>query len=381
MKAGVIIGGIAIVVAAALALLWPSLAPKPAGQEAAPAAAVENTEPAALVTPIASQVFAMEPGADFAEIATSTEVEGGTKVKTSETGRAIIEGTHEAFLDFSAEVVVASNDSQKGSRIKVETGKTWSRAKKTFDGGEFDELETPNAVAVVRGTSFGLYYEHSDTTTLIVTEGEVHLIAKDPKTGEIFPDTEVAVTPGKKAVRKGDAEIVVSAITAEDKGEWFRFNNPDDTTTAPAASVKKAPVRAPVTQSPASPAPSAPAPTAATEPPAETTPPPAQPFTLDRVSPTKVDDVKVKDTVFALYGTGLDRLTTLRVGGASVASFSIASPLKVTFRLSWDFPAGTHGVSATEEGGAKASLSDALTIVETQRETATSTQIYYPYRQ
>ena len=118
----------------------------------------------ALVTPIAHRVFAMAPnpsGQAFAELATSTRVQTGTRIKTSNTGRAIIEGGHDAFLDFNAEVVVASGDASSGSHIQLETGKTWSRVKKVFDKGEFYELEHYPKDDVFDGETYSQYYYHA----------------------------------------------------------------------------------------------------------------------------------------------------------------------------------------------------------------------------
>lgn len=373
MKKRVIIGGGIIIVAlVAISLRLFSFSPEAKQEANVSTATANNVAFSALVTPIASQVFAMVPdtvGEQFTELATSTRVGAGTRIKTSETGRAIVEGPHEAFLDFNAEIVIASRDAEGGSRIGLETGKTWSRVKKAFDQGEFYELETQNAVAVVRGTSFGLYFEDGDTTTLIVTEGEVHLIAKDLDTGAVLYDTETAVGPGKKAVRKGEEAIRVSAIIEEDKEEWFRFNNPEES-----ASQNQINVRTGTTLVPSASALSAASSSsdqAPTAPLSTTSPQPlsaqAETFTVSKLTPQKIADVDVPDTVFDLYGTGLDLAIALQVGNYAVSDFTALTSSHIIFRLPRGFSSGTYTIRVKNEDGIKVSLPDALTINQTQQ--------------
>lgn len=359
MKKRVIIGGgIAVAVLIAVLVLFRTVSsPLPLEQrDTVSAEATASTTFSALVTPITSQVFASTPDApvrEFTELATSTSVAAGTRIKTSETGRALVEGAHEAFLDSGAEIVIASADADGGSRIGLETGKTWSRVQKTFDAGEFYELETKNAVAVVRGTSFGLYFEHGDTTTLIVTEGEVHLIARDPQTGARLPDTEVTITPGKKAVRKGEEAIVVSAIADADKGEWFRFNNPDESTTViQNTTVGAIEVRGGMFSASSS-SPVLP-PTLAHE----------EPLTLSIVRPYDTEASVSINTAFGLYGTGLDTVTTLTVGEYTVTDFSIISRTQIEFFLHRRLASGAYDVVVTNDKGETTMLANALRIFE-----------------
>ena len=332
----------------------------------------DNAAFSALVTPIASQVFTLAPdtvGEQFTELATSTRVESGTRIKTSETGRAIVEGPHEAFLDFNAEIVIASRDAEGGSRIGLETGKTWSRVKKVFDQGEFYEMETQNAVAVVRGTSFGFYFEHGDTTTLVVTEGEVRLIAKDLQTGAVLPDTEVAVGPGKKAVRKGEEAIRVGAIVEEDKGEWFRFNNPEESTGQYQVEVRTGTTLVPSAS--ALSAASSSSDQAPTAPLSTTSPQPLsaqeETFTVSKLTPREIADVDIPATVFDLYGIGLDFAIALQVGNYAVSDFTVLTSSHIRFRLPQGFSSGTYTMRVKNENGIKVSLPDALTINQTQQ--------------
>ncbi len=186
--------------------------------------------PSLLVTPIASNVtvaLAAQPLA-FAPINTSTQVVGGSHVKTDATGRALIEGTHTTVLDSNTEITLAAFDTQKNqTRLRLEAGNVWSRVKKLSDKGEFYEIETQTARASVRGTSFGLS-KKGNVTTLYVVEGIVNFGTIPPETDDSIRFSAANVSAGKKAVLLDGALVpIVSDITKKDKQDpWFVFNNP-----------------------------------------------------------------------------------------------------------------------------------------------------------
>lgn len=356
MKQFIIIGG-GLAIAAFVTVLF--LLYPPSGrpdQKHSVTPSTGNNSFVALLTPLANHVFARAPAPDAGhevEIATSTRVQSGTRIKTSQTGRALVEGAHDAFLDSNAEIVVASLDTDQGSRIELETGKTWSRVKKVFDHGEFYEMETQNAVAVVRGTSFGLYYEEG-TTTLIVTEGEVHLIARNPHTGVILHDTEVSVGPGKKAVRRGEEPIHVSAITEKDKGPWFKFNNPDDAAAPISSPVKKS--QGATTVSPSSPT------AIPSSPPTSGDAVLQEKLTLESVTPRDVEVSMTPDTQFELTGTGLDQTLMLQVGSYIVKDFRIIDSMHIIFFLHTRLSPDAYDVFVKNKTGTLAGLTNALRV-------------------
>lgn len=167
----------------------------------------------------------------IAKTATTT---AGSQVKTSATGRALIESgaAHMTFLDYNSEITLTeSSEAKKKTSIELTAGAVWSRLQKAFDAGEFYEIKTKNAVAVVQGTSFGLWYT-GNTTTLIVTDGSVAFSARDTDTGETISGSQVTVTAGQKAVWNGMGVIQIGTITDKDRqSSWFIFNNPDSTGT------------------------------------------------------------------------------------------------------------------------------------------------------
>ncbi len=193
-------------------------------------------------------VTTLEPDVFLKSNATSSEMKvekstttvAGSVVKTGVQGRALLEiDQDETVLNFNTvtEIKVASTPSSN-----LSAGAIWSRVQKVVGEGEFKEIQTQNAVAVVRGTSFGMWYD-SQTTRLWVTEGVVSLFAKDPVTGVVDQASEVKVSAGEKASRKGNEPIVYTKLNAQDvKDPWFVYNNlsyklpAEPTTQAPSVS-------------------------------------------------------------------------------------------------------------------------------------------------
>jgi hypothetical protein len=157
-----------------------------------------------------------------ARVGTSSIDQGGY-IKTGEEGRAfLVSGKARIMIDYNSELLLATN-TNKGSSVELIIGDTWSKVEKLLDKGEYQEIKTKNAVASVRGTSFGVYYDGA-TTTLIVTEGTVQFTPRDEK-GNLLAGQAIFVRAGYKAVRGGYGEIMISEITLEDaKDRWFIEN-------------------------------------------------------------------------------------------------------------------------------------------------------------
>jgi hypothetical protein len=165
MKKGLIVGLVAFVILVVGFRLWPRTTEVPQFDTQT------MKEQTVKVSPIKTQVF-ISPLVDeqAGTYGTSSEVLGSIdatatdRLKTSHDGRALIEGTHTAVVDSDTEIVLASlNIEEKRTGMVLELGKIWSRAEKLFDKGEFYEIETKNAHAVVRGTSFGVGYRDETT--------------------------------------------------------------------------------------------------------------------------------------------------------------------------------------------------------------------------
>ena len=180
------------------------------------------------VTALEQNVFHTETGKkDEEQIKKTASTTAGDIVRTSSTGRALIEApkAHPAILDYNSQLtIVASQDEGNKTTLELLGGELWSRTKKSAEKGEFYQIKTGNAVAVVRGTSFGLSYSKNKTVLLVAT-GTVSIFNKDPSTGELLVDTEAVVTAGKKAIVLGNNPPVVTFLTYDDKNTaWFKYN-------------------------------------------------------------------------------------------------------------------------------------------------------------
>ena len=187
------------------------------------------------VTPFSSDVSIKGMEADtFNIIQTPASTTVGSTVKTSKDGRALIESSfgHPIAVDFNSNVTIANNDSENNkTTIELVSGGIWARAKKLVEKGEYLEIQTGNAVAVVRGTSFGLTYANN-LTTLVVAEGEVSLFIKNKDTGEIIVESEIVVKAGYKGtVFKNEKPKMFPLSTSDKNSSWFRFNTkPEEAT-------------------------------------------------------------------------------------------------------------------------------------------------------
>ncbi len=171
----------------------------------------------------------MKDASSDTAIPTSTTTPSNSVIKTSSTGRALIESPHghPTMVDYNSEVVVSTSDDTTKNNIELLGGELWARAKKSAEQGEFFEIKTGNAVAVVRGTSFGVNFA-GGITEVNVTEGEVFVYKKDPTTGEPIQGTETSVKAGFKAIIEDGKDIVVIPISGDDmKKEWYVYNNAD----------------------------------------------------------------------------------------------------------------------------------------------------------
>src|SRR3989344_2988165 len=87
------------------------------------------------------------------------QVPQGTYVKTSATGRAVIESSNNTttVLDKNSECTIVSSVENKNT-FYLALGGLWAQVQKVFGKGEYYQVQTANAVATVRGTSFGVLF-------------------------------------------------------------------------------------------------------------------------------------------------------------------------------------------------------------------------------
>lgn len=358
-----------------------------------------------LVTPLNSEVFISFP---ITEILSPTRVSEGTRLITSATGRALIEGRHVAVLDTNTEITLTTHDTlHNKTALELHAGNLWNRVQKLSDQGEYYTVTTQNARASVRGTSFGMT-KIDRMTILIVMEGSVLF---GPTNGPFE-----LVHAGEKAMVVDQDPVIISRITEQDtRDPWFVLNNPgltipllptintstsvtstvspttiptqiptdislDDTgeadtvvttnnTNNEVSSVTSEPTT-PVTTEP-SPSPTAPTPEpTGTE--TQTQPVPA--VELISVSPRRLTYGTSSTIVLTGKNFIIANATTLMVGKLQIKTFTKVDDTRIQFTLDTRLAGeGIHTVTLTDANGSSSSLSGSITVVSQATSTTTST--------
>ena len=307
-------------------------------QGASPVTApVESPHTTVRVTPIHTDVSVQHSTFPFSVIAEQQEVESGSIIKTSDKGRALIESSssHITRLDYSSEITIS--EEQQHTQVSLAGGAVWSRLKNLFDSGETYDVQTPNAIASVRGTSFGVWYQGT-TTIVIVLEGAVLFTPRGDE------QNAVLVHAGYKATRVGNGSVLVEKLTKADRAlPWVVFNS-DVVATSPTSST--------TTDQPIPPTPVTPLATPA--------PAPAQDLMrFSGVSPTSVEEGS--GSLITLSGRNLDQAVTVSIDGTSVY-FTLLSSTGIQINTPTSLGVGRHTISVTGPQNRVVSLSNILTV-------------------
>ena len=130
-------------------------------------------------------VEVQEPGSgNWEQAVNGMSLITGTYVRTAVESRAMLtffEGST-ITLDSDTSIEIRHLDfNEKQSTtiiLKQWLGRTWSRVVKMVESGSYYEIETPSAIAVVRGTQFLTEVDELGATRLNTTEGLVSVIAQ-----------------------------------------------------------------------------------------------------------------------------------------------------------------------------------------------------------
>jgi len=162
----------------------------------------------------------MKPGAsDWVKGEEGMTLDIGYRVKTEGSGKAAITFFEGSIVDLqpSTEVKVADLGIKAPTsttiKIRQETGTTISRVKKLVDPASRYEIETPAAVAAVRGTTMYVCVFKDGTTVVGNIEGAVSVIAQDKEV--VIPSGQTAtVTPGQPPAQPQSGEIKAIKATS-----------------------------------------------------------------------------------------------------------------------------------------------------------------------
>ncbi|MEI8062295.1 MAG: FecR family protein [bacterium] len=333
------------------------------------------------VTPLSSDVsIKTATSSNFNVIQNVASTSEGTEVKTSTSGRALIESSfgHPISLDFNSDITVKNSDEEKDrTSIELVSGGIWARAKKLVEKGEYLEIKTGNAVAVVRGTSFGLTYSN-DKTILLVSEGEVSLFNKDKATGEPIASSEILVKAGGKGIVFNDNNATTSLLDASDMNNpWYQLNTSIDGTAPKQNPTNQLPSPAlpkilpPRTQTNTTPGPSGSGPAVAptnttTGAVTQITTTPAKEISVRFVTPNTISAGDTKTIIF-IAGAGLKNVTDVVLGELPVLYLSIPNDNSLSFYINTQSTPGTYDIELIRADGTYYTVPNALTITSALR--------------
>jgi hypothetical protein len=129
-------------------------------------------------------------------------LEAGDKIRTNAGGTAVITFFEGSTVELQGDTAISLSelgmnaDRSTTVRVKQEIGKTISRAKKLMDTGDRYEIETPAAVAAVRGTIMFVQVGFSGLTFVGNIEGTVEVTAQGIVV-HLAPDTHTNIIPGQ----------------------------------------------------------------------------------------------------------------------------------------------------------------------------------------
>ncbi len=162
--------------------------------------------PTTVLSIVGGDVFLMRPGSNQwvkAEEGISLEVD--YKLKTEISGEATISFFDGSTIELKGETEVTLRElgfdeasSKINVRLRQELGQTISRVKKLADPGSRYEIETPAAVAAVRGTTMFVQVAQDGATFVGNIEGLVSVVAQGVEI-KVTQGSHVVIMPGQVA--------------------------------------------------------------------------------------------------------------------------------------------------------------------------------------
>jgi len=140
------------------------------------------------------------------------ELKEGDVVKTSAASKASVVFFDSSVLrlDENTEITVKriSADGLRSVDLKQTSGQTWSRVLKLSGVKEY-RIETPNTIATVRGTGFGIKVSDGDTK-IMVKEGKVHVASVENET--VMAEAVISADMQMEITEEAPAEMELEAM-------------------------------------------------------------------------------------------------------------------------------------------------------------------------
>ncbi len=180
----------------------------------------------------AGSVTALLPSAHIERAGKNLKAKPGVEVdrddllRTDDQGRVRITLVDHSIISLGVKSqlrIVTHDSSSRQTSLELAFGKLRAQvAKITRAGGRF-ELRTPNAVAGVIGTDFGVDASDPSVTKFICLQGDVQLTSTDAN----FPGTVVCHTGTTVTFRRGQPPGPLQPATDDQMENWRTITEPD----------------------------------------------------------------------------------------------------------------------------------------------------------
>jgi ferric-dicitrate binding protein FerR (iron transport regulator) len=145
----------------------------------------------------------LEDSIAWTEAEINTQLRAGDRIRTTDNSSAIITFFEGSVIELESNTEVGITEliievGPKSTTISLEQviGTTINRVQKLVDTASSYEIETPSAVAAVRGTEYEVVVRSDSTTTVIVTEGNVSVTAQGVSV-LVSDNEQTTVLPGE----------------------------------------------------------------------------------------------------------------------------------------------------------------------------------------
>jgi len=163
---------------------------------------------------------------DWEELSVGSEIKKGTFLKTGKNSEAILEfGKKSAIVisqNTSIKITEALFEKKDIKEVKIRTskGKIWSIIEQLPLPDSKFEIETPNAVAGIRGTAFLVKVDDVLLKTKVsVFKGEVNVISKSTLNSVIVKENKTTIVQGE------ESPTSPTEIETKEKDEWQEMIN------------------------------------------------------------------------------------------------------------------------------------------------------------
>lgn len=178
-----------------------------------------------------SNVSVKQGNLDYQTVEDTMILEKGDMIKTDLNGEAEVLIGEGSVIRLSPNTEIIINEKTLSSlweqevNISVNQGKIWFRILKIFDKNSVWEVETPNVVATVRGTAFGIEVLNSEEVNVFVAESEVIV---ENKNKEIPLRKAIAVAGQKMSIKKNFNVVKDKLLLNDEKSlnleKWLNKN-------------------------------------------------------------------------------------------------------------------------------------------------------------